>query len=100
MKIYNYSDQPVYVHGVAYDGHIEHLYLGIQRYNVVHNNRHFINSVGTERNAIYTITNTNTGYKYKIDYIDVPNVFPYVGLFVAFFGFMLVVRLIQKIKSR
>lgn len=100
MKIYNYSDQPIYIHGVAHEGHVDYLYATIERWNVVHDGRYFIQPTGSERNAVYTITNTNTGYKYKTDFIEVPNIWVWVGLFITFFGFWFSIKLIQKIKTR
>ena len=100
MKVYNYSDQPIYVHGVAHEGHLPYLYNSIERWNVVHDGRYFIQPTGTERNAVYTIANTNSGYKYKIDYITPPDIFPWIFLFITFFGFWFSIKLIQKIKTR
>jgi hypothetical protein len=101
LKIYNYTDLPVVIHGRDYEGHIYYLYNDIERWNLKHNGQDFVTASSNDRNVVYTITQNNAGgYKYKMDSYPLPDIWVWVGTLVSFFSFFLLVRLIQKIKTR
>lgn len=100
MKIFNYSDIPVNVAGNDIHDHLIHVHNSFQ--NIHHNNELFLPSTNQDRNIIVTISNHPhlDSYVYKIDEFAVPNIYPWVGLFITFFGFWLCIKIIQKIKTR
>jgi len=102
LKIYNYTDLPVVIRNIPIDDREIYIPESIERWHVQHNGVDFIPSSDYERNVVVTIHQRGQvgEYKYNTETFEVPNVFPYVGLFVAFFGFMIITRLIQKIKIR
>ena len=101
MKIYNYSDLPVEIGGIPIDDHIIHLDNGINIWQVRHDGVAFLPPSDEDRNLIFTITKNSYGtYSIKQDEFAVPNIYPWVGLFITFFGFWLMIKIVQKIKSR
>lgn len=54
------------------------------------------------RNKVLTIRdNISTGgYIYEEMSLEPPNIYPWVGLFITFFGFWLMIKIVQKIKTR
>ena len=102
MKIFNYSDLPVVIRGVPIEDTVIHLPDSIERWHVQHNGVDFIPSSTDQRNVHLTIHQRGTvgEYKYNTEIFDVPDVTNFVLLFIAFFGFMMLTRLIQKLKLR
>ena len=101
MKIFNYSDTPVIINGVSITDHLIHLDNGIPKSHVTHNGVRFLGDFQTDRNIIYTITNdSGGGYIFRSDVLEVPNIYPWVGLYITFFGFWLMIKIVQKIKTR
>ena len=100
MKIYNYSDKPVVINGVAIHDHLIHMDNSIQRFYIKHNNYSFVTRHTEERNIIYTILNedSGTGYVYRSDIIKAPDIWVWVSVFITFFSFYFVIRVLQKIK--
>jgi hypothetical protein len=98
MKIYNYSDKPVVINGVSRDEHILHLHSAIPTGNVNHDGKSFLPSTTDDRNIIFTITNSTDGYSYREDEFSVPDVWTWITIFLTFFSFYFVVRILQKIK--
>lgn len=101
MKIYNYSDLPIEIGGVPNFHHIIHLDNEINPWQVKHNGQNFLPLVNEDRNIIYTITKqTWGGYNIAKDEFAPPNIFPWVGMFILFFGFFLMVKIAQKFRTR
>lgn len=100
MKIFNYSDLPVNVAGNDIHDHLIHVHNSF--HNIYHNGELFLPPKTEDRNIIVTISNhpANDEYVYKIDQFAVPNIYPFVGLFTLFFGFFIVIKLVQKLKTR
>ena len=102
MKIINYSDKPVYIKTVPIEDTEIYIPPYFERWIVKHNNQDFIPPSYDDRNIILTIRNTGVAdqYVYKSEEFTFPNVFPLLGVFMAFFGFFIVIKLIQKIRTR
>jgi hypothetical protein len=103
MKIYNYSDTPVTINGTEISDTVIILPSQTRKPFVKHNGFEFTSNQNQEsRNEIYTIINgTSTGsYKYMTDSIEVPNVWAPVSLFVTVFGFLIIIKIAQKLKTR
>ena len=100
MKVYNYSDKPVVINGVEIHDHLIHIDNSIQRFYVKHNEYAFLTKHTEERNLIYTIVNDSdgSGYSYRSDMINVPDVWVWVGIFLTFFSFHIVLRIVQKVR--
>lgn len=100
MKIFNYSDKPVVIGGVPTHEHVIYINNSMQRHIVTHNNKQFLNPHSTtDRNIIYSINNhPNGSYDYREQNLSVPDVWLWVSIFITFFGFYFVTRILQKIK--
>ena len=101
MKIFNYSDKPVVINGVPIHEHLIHIDNSIQRHFVTHNGREFLSSHLTDdRNLIFSIINhPNGSYNYREQNFAVPNIWLWIGVFLTFFSFMFLTRVIQKLKT-
>lgn len=102
MKIYNYSDKPVVIAGVPTHEHVIYINNSMQRHFITHNGQQFLDSHhDSDRNLIFSINNhPNGSYDYREQNLATPNIFPWVGLFITFFGFWLMIKIVQKIKTR
>ncbi len=103
MKIYNYSDEPVVIDGSTISDREIILPTNYDRNIVTHNGSMFLfNAKTTDSNVIYTITNHRSGndghYRIKTESFQTPPIYLYIGIFISFFSFFLLVRLIQKLK--
>jgi hypothetical protein len=99
MKIYNYSDKPIQINGVPRDEHILFLNASIPEWNVKHNNHVFLPTRDEDRNIVTTIYKLPSGsYSYRHDNFSTPDVWLWVSIFLTFFSFHFILRIIQKIK--
>lgn len=102
MKILNYSDLPVTIRNVPITDTEIYLPESIERWHVQHNGLDFIPPSSNERNIVLTIHNSGQAnqYKYNTEVFSMPDIWVWIGTFISFFSFFLLVRLIQKIKTR
>lgn len=102
MKIFNYSDLPVVIRNVAIDDREIYLPESIERWHIQHNGIDFIPPSSDERNVVMTIHNAGTAnqYQYRTETFSTPDIWVWIGLMISFFSFYVIVRLIQKIRTR
>ena len=102
MKVFNYSDQPIYIKTVPIDDVEVYIPPYFERWIVKHNGQDFLPPSSSDRNVILTIRNTGQpdSYVYRTEEFLTPNIYPWVGLFITFFGFWFMIKIIQKIKTR
>ncbi len=102
MKIYNYSDLPVVIGNQSINSEFIRLSNDIRKPFVTHNGFQFTSNQNTEdRNIIYTIiTKPDGSYGYMEDIIEPPNIYPVIGILFLSFAFLILIKLVQKLKTR
>lgn len=101
MKIYNYSDKPVVIGGIPTHEHVIYINNSMQRHMVIHNDKQFLstNVRTADRNIIYSINNhPNGSYDYREQNLKTPDIWVWVSVFLTFFSFYFVIRIVQKLK--
>tara|TARA_B100001248_G_C27228851_1_gene383846 strand:+ start:155 stop:463 length:309 start_codon:yes stop_codon:yes gene_type:complete len=101
MKINNYTDLPVVINGQPVSSEQVVLNNEIRKPFVTHNGYEFLSNHNAEsRNVEYFIISDGaTGYKYMQENYDFPDVVLFISIFFAFWGFHMILRIIQKIKT-
>ena len=101
MKINNYTDLPVVINGQPVSSEQVVLNNEIRKPFVTHNGYEFLSNHNAEsRNVEYFIISDGaTGYKYMLENYDFPDVVLFISIFFAFWGFHMILRIIQKIKT-
>ena len=105
MKIYNYSDLPLIIDGSTVTHHEVNLPTNYDRNLVTHNDVQFLNNANSKNNnVVYMITQHRSGneghYRIKLETYEVPNIWLWAGIFLSFFSFFFLVRIMQKLKLR
>ena len=103
MKIYNYSTKPVEINGNPISDTEIFLQDSLWYASwITHNGVQIYDPLTEPRNKQITIRdNLSTGgYLYEEDSISPPDIWVWVGLMISFFSFYVIVRLIQKIRTR
>jgi hypothetical protein len=102
LKIYNYSDTPIIIKGAVINDREITIPSHFERWIVKHNGQDFIPPTSSDRNVIMYIRNTGQPdtFVYKTDSYSIPDIWVWVGTLVSFFSFFIIVRVIQKIRTR
>ena len=100
MRVYNYSDKPVVINGVPINTHIIHLDTAISPGNVLHNGTTFLPNHDQDRNSVFTIMNTGTGYAYREDVYSNPPVWWFSSILIVSIGYLMLIKVMQKIRAR
>lgn len=105
MKIYNYSDLPVVINRVSIDEREIYLHNAIPRFHITHNGNPFIPNHDTDdRNVVMYITKhpsiSNPSYQYRSETFNTPPVAWYASLVVISISYLLIIKILQKLKTR
>ena len=101
MKINNYTDLPIVINGQPVLSEQVVLNNEIRKPFVTHNGYEFLSNHNSDsRNVEYfIISDGSTGYKYMHENYDFPDVVLFISIFFAFWGFHMILRIVQKIKT-
>ena len=101
MKIYNYSDIPVIFDGVAITEKEIVLPQTIVKSRVTHNGHRFLTTHNDDRNSIFTISGDSSYYRYSEQNFPLPDIeLVLVPLMISVFGFVVLIKIAQKLKTR
>ena len=97
MKVYNYTNIPVYYRDDPIPDNVNPIIIDRINYGHWTHNGQKINNDG-EHDKLYIMPHWNDNYQYDYTATDIPDVWLWVSIFLTFFGFYFVTRILQKIK--
>ena len=98
MKIYNYTNTPVLYRGEPIPNHIVPIEWNKVGYGYWEHNGQQLYYTG-EYDKLYIHPHWNGNFQYDYQATDLPPVWIWVSIFLTFFSFFFVLRIVQKIKS-